>query len=134
MEDQLKISIGMTDGVTVCKEGNKTLLEQPPLSTVPETTDDDPYDHPYDASSPMVWALHPRCDQFSYRHARVLAVLTEHRGLESWYRYLSWNKFDAFEHLQELQIPPVALILTCRAVIPNSLHLAATSWAANMAA
>jgi len=31
-------------------------------------------------------------------------------------------------------VPPVALSLTWRAVIPTSLHLAAQSWAANMAA
>ena len=31
-------------------------------------------------------------------------------------------------------VPPVARILTCRAVIPSSLHLAAASCAANMAA
>ena len=30
--------------------------------------------------------------------------------------------------------PPVARSLMCRAVMPNSLHLWATSWAANMAA
>jgi len=31
-------------------------------------------------------------------------------------------------------VPPVALNLTCNAVIPTSLHLTATSWAANIAA
>ena len=31
-------------------------------------------------------------------------------------------------------VPPVALILMCNALIPNSLHLTATSWAASMAA
>ena len=34
----------------------------------------------------------------------------------------------------ELFLPPVALILICNALIPNSLHLVATSCAANMAA
>ena len=32
------------------------------------------------------------------------------------------------------EVPPVARILMCRAVIPSSLHRVATSWAANIAA
>ena len=49
-------------------------------------------------------------------------------------------KQDQYKMSREIQgkwkekVPPVARILICRAVIPSSLHRAATSWAANIAA
>lgn len=59
-------------------------------------------------------------------------------GLGSWCRCLQSRRqhsvLAVYAPLMTLYIPPVALIFTCRAVMPSSLQRVATSCAANMAA
>lgn len=51
-----------------------------------------------------------------------------------WWIHLSIYFFSRNFVQVNINIPPVARILMCKALIPSSLQRAATSWAANMAA
>lgn len=73
--------------------------------------------------------LHARTSQSAERR---LSTWTWRLGAVAWEQLaitLPWTLVRRTSN-----IPPVALIFTCSAVIPNSLHRAATSCAANIAA
>lgn len=82
--------------------------------------------------------LHPRTSQSSesWLSSRTWSLCPEERDRQMSRQTCEWS-FRQMSHQSdrvEYLLPPVALSLMCKAVIPSSLQRWATSWAANMAA